>query len=191
MARNENLGRGPSPADFVRMGPQWNREWLEGPGAEHWLAAAWRCVHRSSRLFAETSCEVTAAVVRWKLGLEDPWVRLEAPSFAAARAAADLFQVSFGEIPEVCEHVVTVWGGFALHSFFGRHAARSFPLDEEFGRAVDAVGEPGQFERVARAPASAARFPAPAARLEATYWVPANARPPTTARADAIGDDRM
>jgi hypothetical protein len=84
------------PADLGRSlnaewGPKLNLAWL-GTHADHWLAQNWRVLHRRSTTYAETSCEVTAAMLRALL--------TNTPELERSCVAAHKLGLTLGELRE-------------------------------------------------------------------------------------------
>jgi len=53
-------------AKVLQNGAVWNKEWLQSNGKHSYLANCWQDMHECSDTFAQTSQDVTAAMLRWK-----------------------------------------------------------------------------------------------------------------------------
>ena len=159
---------------IVRNGPRWNREWLERvAGSGHWLVVMWEVLHHRSDEFATTSCEITAEVIKWKLGGEDVEWSLLVPddsTFAAIRQSYSCFKVTIGRDWELCDHALTVWGDYVVHSYYKQYSARVTPITDKFTAAIDWIRVQGSYQTVTE---TAEEAPTNA---NVYYWAPKGQR---------------
>jgi len=134
---------------IVKNGEQWNKEWIKGDGLNHWLASNWKILHHQSETFVSTSCEVTAAVIRWKSGFGDDWSLIDSqPSFDEVLKKSRYFQVSIGEDWMDCEHILTIWDTEIIQSYYKKYKIQSSSITPEFIRALENISSPGNYEKV-------------------------------------------
>ena len=163
-----------SVADIVLNGETWNREWIQGLGANHWLASCWKTLHRQSSTFVETSCEVTAAAIRWKSGLGDELKLVDdGYQFEDIEKESPYFQISIGEDWSDCEHIVTILDGHLIQSYYQRYKVQSQPITDEIRQAFNKIASEGSYETVTRSQS----FPEGVmhrefGKLKTYYWLP-------------------
>lgn len=101
-----------SSEDFVTHGVEWNVQWLKDhPG--HYLYSTWQLLHKFDKRFAETSCEVTAAMIRSKITPDfgEWWqVSQQHPDHLP------ICQVIFGEDAGDVQHIITKMGSTCIQS---------------------------------------------------------------------------
>ncbi len=162
--------------DIVKNGKQWNLEWLQGEGSDHWLASTWKILHCKTLTFAETSCEVTAAMIRWKLGTGDDWELVpDRKRFEEIEKQSSRFQITIGTDWCNCHHQVTIWDGCLIQSYYNKYTIQSTPINDEIREAFNNISSEGSYETVTKSP----NFPQGVSISEREnyktyYWVPSS-----------------
>jgi hypothetical protein len=134
---------------IVKNVEQWNKDWIQGIGSEHWLADSWKIIDNQSETFISTSCEITAATLRWKSGFGDEWSLVDGcPKFANVREKSAYFQVSIGEDWMDCEHILTIWDTYIIQSYYNKYKIRSSSVTDELIRALENISSLGNYEKV-------------------------------------------
>lgn len=107
------------PAYFIlvwvkeKHGPLVNKIWIKNKGKKqnHWLYKNWKIGHNMCKKFLNTSCEITASVIRSALNTPDIWDNLPTRSLARERAIFTgifVYQVEYGvEIGDI-DHILSI-----------------------------------------------------------------------------------
>ncbi len=102
-----------------------NLKWLRDHPS-HYLHMCWTRMHGSSSLFAQTSCEVTAAAIRAHLTPDEPdWVEEQ-------EGVADVCQIVFnnsGEWSDI-DHTGIKINDLFYESYFNKYPLRVMPWTE-------------------------------------------------------------
>lgn len=173
-----------SVEDIVKNGEQWNKEWIQTAGSKHWLNQCWKHVHRQSSLFVSTSCETTAEMIRWKSGLGTEWSLVENDhSFEEIEKKSSIFQVAMGEEWTNNEHILTIWNGHVIQSYYGKFTIESMKLTEEFKKAVNNLSDLKNYEILTRSQKYPDGIPFKQPEtykktLKVFYWLPVGGRAP-------------
>jgi hypothetical protein len=126
-----------------------NKEWIRGEGKDHWLASCWKIMHQQSAIFVKTSCEITAATIRWRAGLGDEWSLVDGGhTFEGIEKKSKYFQISIGEDWTSWEHIVTIWNGYLVQSYYGKYGIKSLPITAEIKEAFDNISGPGNYAKI-------------------------------------------
>lgn len=133
--------------EIEKNGIQWNRDWIHGHGLSHWLSNVWHLVHKKSVTFVETCCEVTAQSIQWKLGIELFYSDLKS-SFEEVEKQQTLFQVSIGKTWDDVQHVITIWNGVAIQSYFQKYTIKCKKIDDNFRKDIQNISNPTSYHTV-------------------------------------------
>ena len=152
---------------IVKNGEQWNKDWIEGVGSDHWLAESWKILHHQSETFLSTSCEITAAALRWKSGFGDEWTLIDdQTSFEEVQKKSRYFQVSIGEDWMDCEHILTIWDTEIIQSYYKKYKIQSSSINPELITSLENISSPGNYEKV-----TGVDYKDPS-NLRIFYWIP-------------------
>lgn len=153
---------------ILEKGSQYNGVWLQTIGLNHWLYAAYKILHQKSLVFSETSCEVTAAMIRWKLTGKDEWKLLEDTTFDIIQHNHKYFQISIGEGWEDFEHVLTVYDNMIIQSYYNKYKIKSLMVTPEIVEAINNISKPENYEKVTTVKCTLAKIK----NYKVFYWVP-------------------
>lgn len=163
-----------SVEEIIKNGVDWNYEWIRTAGSDHWLSYCWEKLHNRSNLFVETSCEITAEVIRHKSGFDCKWSLIEDQKFSEIRSQFPIFQISIGEDWMDCEHILTIWQTHIIQSYYAKYTIHSTIITDEVIAAIDQINNSGNYEIVTRN----TKYPYGICPLSKTnnfkvyYWVP-------------------
>lgn len=115
--------------DLVANGEQYNLEWLLGH-KEHHLYHAYCIIHAQNNQFAFTSCEVTAEMIKSRLLGDQLLNLLEISDYNTVSATYPFFQMTFGEEWSDTQHVLTIYEGYILQSYYKKYKLRAVKIDE-------------------------------------------------------------
>lgn len=150
---------------IVKNGIQWNKDWINGPGRSHWLSSCWNLVHKKSDVFIETCCEVTANSIKWKSGVEFVCSDLKS-SFEEVEKQHNKFQVSIWETWDDVQHIMTIWNGNVIQSYFRQYTIKCKTIDDDFRKAIKDISNPASYHIVTGVKDE------DVADLNVFYWIP-------------------
>jgi hypothetical protein len=120
--------------DIVTNGARYNLDWLNGPAREddHYLYHTYLSMHGKSVTFAKTCCEVTAAMIRWKMDTPDCWILVNGKP-----DSLDIYQVTVGESWDDVDHIFTVYNNSSIiESMYNKYMISINPISKSFGDCV-------------------------------------------------------
>jgi hypothetical protein len=92
-------------------------------------------IMKEKDLFISTSCEVTAAAIRWKSGFGDVWKLMEdGVMFTDISLKYPLFQISIGEEWMDVQHIVTVFDNHLIQSYYNKYTVQSTPNTPKYSQ---------------------------------------------------------
>jgi len=156
-----------SVSDLVKNGKEWNYEWITTAGKDHWLASTWKILYGNSPVFSQTSCEVTAAMIRWKFGCDD-WIELEKMKFKDVMDKYLLFQITIGTNDVDQEHVITIYKNHIIQSYFDRYPIRATRIDKQLIKAIDNISSLTSYLEIT----GGMEYYENIDELKVFYWVP-------------------
>jgi hypothetical protein len=123
--------------EWVHKGPAWNIEWLDR-NPSHILAKTWDVVWKRSMTAVQTSCAVTAEMIREKMQPGKKWTILDPSevSWDIIRKKYPIFQISLGDEWMSDDHMLTVVGDHVLQSYYRKYTLRVDPLTPEWISAI-------------------------------------------------------
>jgi len=160
---------------LLQCGTKWNKEWItKGPGKKSWLAETWKSVHGKSDLFSDTCCFITAEALAWKLTKRNTkWELVEAKNFEEMEAKYSYFQVMLGTGVDDVDHVVSVYKGHVVQSFFKLYPIKSMAITDELRRAFNFVEMADSYTKI-----SNVILGKPIAHLKVFYFAPSSSSTP-------------
>lgn len=162
--------------DIIARGEELNRQWIN-QNPNHFLTKTYEILHKSSLVFLSTSCEITAMMIRWQLSTDfNKWEVIDEPvSFEKVYDSYPVFQISIGEDYSDTEHIVTIYKGYILQSYYNKYAIEKNILTPNIIRAFnDPSGvSPKSYATITRS----SRYPRGMTlkntdNLKIYYWVP-------------------
>lgn len=108
----------------------------------------WVSIHRSGTVYSNTSCDVTAGMLRDLLQPNvKKWVLIDS-NFEDVYATYNVFQIAFFSEKDITieeiiedeiqsEHILTIYEDSVLQSYFKHYSLRISPLDNEFINAIN------------------------------------------------------
>jgi len=132
--------------DIISNGEQENLEWLE-VDKDSYLYLTYTILHGSSKLFAVTSCEVTAAMIQWKYNCNCAKL-LENVKLQDVLKNHTIFTIPFGEDWSDTNHILTVINGHIVQSYYKHYSVKSNLITDDLIEAIDNISLPGNYEKV-------------------------------------------
>lgn len=163
-----------SVEEILKNGEQWNEDWINTAGSNHWLASCWKLVHESHTMFVVTCCEVTAAAIRWKSGLGDEWSCLDGDhKFEEVEKKFRIFQISIGEDWTDCQHILTIWDTHIIQSYYAHYKIDGSLITNQLRKAFNEISQAGSYQKVTQSQ----KYPngiknEKTHNLKVYYWVP-------------------
>lgn len=123
--------------DIITRGQSLNEEWITR-NPTHWLTETYRVLHKKSGVFASTSCDLTAMMLRWQYSkFVDQWELLDEPVvFEDVYRKYPIFQVSIGEDCDNNEHIFTIVNECIVQSYYGAYMIEKNTLTPNIIRAL-------------------------------------------------------
>lgn len=116
-----------------------NGEWISTDGKDHWLNAWLKSCSLAGvnpSVFLETSCEITAAAVWWKLNKDWRCLKFVDEPFQNVYEKYSTFKVSIGE-DGCCDHEMVVSNNQLIQSFYGKYKVKITPITDEIIKAFN------------------------------------------------------
>lgn len=142
---------------IIAHGSLYNKDWIDHH-PDNWLVYAYDIIHRKSNTFLTTSCEITASMIQWKLGLrlkltdcnfeeavEHASVE-NATSVALTASKNNVFQISISEDWMYCDHILTIMDNYLIQSYYNQYTIKKTLLTSEIINAINNIAEPESYE---------------------------------------------
>jgi hypothetical protein len=100
--------------------------WLDGPGRNSYLVG----YARANRIFTNTSCLLTAAVLRYRLSGTVDWTYHLSPNEISSHWLVEI-QFYEDQDSEEPEHVLIIANGFVIQSMYKQYEWSSEPISKE------------------------------------------------------------
>lgn len=113
----------PTLDSIIEYGQEFNKEWIIS-NPNHFLSKTYEILHNKSIVFLSTSCEITAAMIKWKLGYnpEINWELVdEGTTFEEMYSKYNIFQITIGESWDDTEHEIMIVDGNIVQSYYGKY----------------------------------------------------------------------
>ena len=120
-----------SITDLVLNGEKWNLEWLEAH-VNHFLYETFTTLYKFDNTYAITSCEVTAEMIKWKLGYSGEWVLLsETSKFEDVYGKYPIFHITIGTDLDDINHIMTIINDQLIRSYYNKYPIKACLITKE------------------------------------------------------------
>lgn len=134
---------------------------------DHYLSQTWIHVYHSSNIFANTSCEITAARIRNDSKYGDEWKLLDKEcKFKDVQLISPIFQISIGEDWDHCDHILTIDHNRIIQAYFRHYEVKETELNQSLIDAFDLINEGNNYQLITGVKRSLNY------KAKLHYWVP-------------------